>query len=82
MVARAAKLCGMDTDMDAAAVRDILAQFGDCVNVSSWAQSALAFCYDEGILNQSDLNIEPTVAVTRAEVAQMLFNLLTKANLI
>jgi hypothetical protein len=82
MVARAAKLCGMDTDMDSATIRDTLAQFGDYVTVSTWAQGALAFCYDEGILDQSDLNIEPTVAVTRAEVAQMLFNLLTKANLI
>jgi hypothetical protein len=81
MVARAAKLCGMDTDMDAAAVRDILAQFGDYVTVESWAQSALAFCYDQGILDQSDLNIEPAVAITRADVAQMLFNMLTKANL-
>jgi hypothetical protein len=82
MVARAAKLCGMDTDMDTAAVRDVLAQFGDYVTSSSWALSSLAFCYNQGILDQSDLNIEPTAAITRGEVAQMLFNMLTKANLI
>ena len=81
MVARAAKLCGMDTGLSTAAVRDMLAQFGDYVTVESWAQSSLAFCYQEGILDQSDLNIEPTKEILRGEIAQMLFNMLTKANL-
>ncbi len=58
MVARAAKLCGLDTTMDAAATRDTLAQFGDYRSVASWAKEPLAFCYS-GILDQSDLNIEP-----------------------
>ena len=82
MVSRAAKLCGMDTKMAAAETRDILAQFGDYVTVAGWAQDALAFCYREDILDQSDLNIEPGKAITRAEIAQMIFNMLTKANLI
>ncbi len=81
MVARAAKLCGMATDMSASAVRDVLAQFGDYVTVESWAQSSLAFCYQEGILDQSALNIEPSKDILRCEIAQMLFNMLTKANL-
>jgi hypothetical protein len=72
----------MDTKMAAAETRDILAQFGDYVTVAGWAQDALAFCYREDILDQSDLNIEPGKAITRAEIAQMIFNMLTKANLI
>lgn len=82
MVARAAKLCGLDTNLTAAETRDILAQFGDYIIVESWAQESLAFCYRENILDQSDLNVEPGKAITRAEIAQMLFNMLTKANLI
>ena len=52
MVTRAAKLCGMDTEMDALSIRDVLAQFFDYVKASSWAQSSLAFCYNEKILDE------------------------------
>ncbi len=82
MVARAAKLCGMDTDMDTAAIRDTLAQFTDYVQVDSWAQESMAFCYSNDILDQSDLEIQPDVAITRGEIAQMLFNMLSDANLL
>ena len=82
MVARAAKLCGLDTSMDAASIKDMLAQFGDYRGVASWAKEPLAFCYSAGILDQSDLNIEPTKAILRCEIAQMLYNMLTAAELI
>lgn len=82
MVARAAKLCGLDTAMDAAATRDMLAQFGDYRSVASWAKESMAFCYSASILDQSDLNIEPTKAILRCEIAQMLYNMLTAAELI
>ena len=75
MVARAAKLCGLDTTMDAAATKDMLAQFGDYRSVASWAKKPMAFCYSANILDQSDLNIEPTKAILRCEIAQMLYNL-------
>ena len=82
MVARAAKLCGLDTAMDAAATKDMLAQFGDYRSVASWAKEPIAFCYSVNILDQSDLNIEPTKAILRCEIAQMLYNMLTAAELI
>ena len=82
MVARAAKLCGLDTSMDAAATKDMLAQFGDYRSVASWAKEPMAFCYSVNILDQSDLNIEPTKAILRCEIAQMLYNMLTAAELI
>jgi hypothetical protein len=82
MVARAAKLCGMDTDYTTAAARDILSQFGDYTKCADWARSSLAFCYDNGILDASALNIQPTVAIKRCEIAQMLYNMLEKANLL
>ena len=82
MVARAAKLCGLDPSMDAAATKDMLAQFGDYRSVASWAKEPMAFCYSVNILDQSDLNIEPTKAILRCEIAQMLYNMLTAAELI
>ena len=82
MVARAAKLCGLDPSMDAAATKDMLAQFGDYRSVASWAKEPMAFCYSVNILDQSDLNIEPTKAILRCEIAQMLYNMLSAAELI
>lgn len=82
MVARAAKLCGLDTTMTTAATRDMLAQFGDYRSVASWAKESMAFCYFANILDQSALNIEPTRAILRCEIAQMLYNMLTAAELI
>lgn len=82
MVANAAKLCGMDTAVDTAAARDMLAQFPDYTTSASWARPSLAFCYREDVLSQNDENIRPTEPITRAEVAQMLFNLLGSTNLL
>ena len=82
MVTRAAKLCGMDTNMDTLATRDILAQFFDYVKASDWSQSSLAFCYNEKILDDSVMDIKPKEAVTRAEIASMLYNMLLSANLL
>ena len=82
MVAAAAKLCGMDIEYDAARIRDTLSPFADYTQSAQWARKFLAFCYDSGILDDSALNIEPLKAVTRAEVAQMLFNLLGVADLL
>lgn len=82
MVSRAAQLCGLETEMDMAAVRNMLAQFPDYMSSAEWARAQLASCYQEGILSQNELNIRPLDAVTRAEVAQMLFNLLSSADLL
>lgn len=81
MMARAAKLCGMDTEYTTASARDVLAQFSDYVKCASWAIPSLAFCYDKDILNGSALTIQPSKAILRCEVAQMLYNLLSSANL-
>ena len=82
MVARAAKLCGMDTARDSAAVRDTLAQFSDYTATGAWAREGLAFCYDAGILDASALTIQPKTAIKRCEIAQMLYNMLVSAKLL
>lgn len=78
MVLNAAKLCGMD----AAAGERVLTQFTDRVDCATWARPALAFCYEQGVLDRSDVRVRPTENATRGEVAQMLFHLLTAAKLL
>ena len=82
MVARASKLCGLSTNMGVAATRDILAGFTDYIKASSWARSSLAFCYAEDILSNEDIKIMPKSEITRAEIAQMIYNVMAKAKLI
>ncbi len=82
MVARAAALCGMDTEMDPDTVRDTLAQFSDYVKVPEWARPGVAFCYQAGILDDSALEIRGAAAIRRCEAAQMIFRLLGASNLL
>ncbi len=82
MVARAAELCGLEMTMDDQAVRDMLAQFPDYIQSAEWAREALAFCYQEQILDQSDMEILPQAAVKRHEIARMLYQMLGGANLL
>ena len=82
MITRAAGLAGMNTDKTEVEIRDTLAAFGDYRTVVSWAQEALAFCYAEGILDDSEFDIQPGIAIRRCEIAQMLYMMLVKANLL
>ena len=82
MVARAAKLCGMNTDYSDAAFRDVCSGFSDYTQVSSFARGSLAFCYDNGILDGSVTAIKPQEYIKRCEIAQMIYNMLNKAKLL
>jgi len=82
MVARAARLCGLDTTLSDTEILNILAQFGDHRTVADWARSSLAFCYREEILDDSEFYIEPMAAILRGEIAEMLYRLLDRANLL
>ncbi len=82
MVAHAAKLCGMNIVMTATEIRDMLAQFPDYTSIAVWARGALAFCYKQDILSSVVLHIEPQEAITRAEIAAMIYQMLQKAALL
>lgn len=82
MVARTAKLCGMNTELSEQEIRDILSGFTDYTKSSDWAKSSLALLYKNNILDNDDIEIEPKVSVKRSEIAQMLAKLLIKAKLI
>lgn len=82
LLSRLAAVCGMNTDLNDIAVRNVLAQFGDYNTCADWAREGLAFCYANGILDDSALNIHPTAPVTRAEAAAMFYALLDGALLL
>ena len=48
----------------------------------SWARESVAFCYASGILDESDMSVEPTRPILRCEIAQMLYNMLERAELL
>ena len=72
----------MDTSMQTNEILDVLAQFGDYVTIAPWARESVAFCYASGILDESDMNVEPTRPILRCEIAQMLYNMLERAELL
>jgi len=82
MIAKAAQLSGIDEALDKSQTRDMLAQFLDYVEVSDWARSSVALCYQKEILSQEEMEINPQQPIKRCEVAEMLFNLLNISNLI
>ena len=82
MVARAAKLCGLDTAMSEAAQNDILCDYMDYRTIASWAKEAMAWCYWNEILDTDAMNAEPKREILRCEVAEMLYRMLVLANLI
>lgn len=82
MITRAAKLCGIDIEMNADAVCDVLDKFLDYSQSSQWAQSSLAFCCKEGILSNDVMVIMPKEEVTRGEIADMLYKMLSLGGLI
>ena len=82
MTVRAAKLCGLDTAVGDAAANNILCDYMDYRTIASWAKEAMAFCYDNELLDTSDMNAEPTREILRCEVAEMLYRMLVLANLI
>ena len=82
MVARAANLCGMETTMGEQETLDMLAQFSDYTKSADWAREALAFCYKNNILPQDAIDILPKAEITRAEVAEMLCQMLKQSKLL
>ena len=82
MVVNAAKLCGMDTTMTISEAENILSQFPDYQKSSGWARTFLGFCYDQDILSQDDMTLEPGRAVKRCEIAEMLYRMMDRAELL
>ena len=81
---------GVDSSFPGAEIIDYNTQepvlLGDVIRwhftVSDWSQNALCFCYKQRILPNNTMVIMPKEAVTRAEIADMLYNMLFLAKLL
>ena len=78
MLSRAAELIGLPCNIELMAARDILSMYVDYIKTSDWAIKPLAFCISEGIINEEGLEILPKKDIKRAEIAQMVYNLLER----
>jgi len=81
MVCRAATLCGLNTKLGVNNIRDTLCQFADYIKSAQWARGSLAFCFQQGVLDQEVMDIKPFETVNRAEIAVMLYRLMELGDL-
>ena len=82
MVARAAKLCGMNTQTGETLTRDTISAFVDYINIENWAKDSMAFCLINGIVSDEGSEIMPAEKISRAEVALMVYSMLDKATVL
>ena len=68
---RYARHTGMDTNPGHIASPTT---FNSDSNVSSWAVAAMVWANNKGIMRGTDSGLDPQAQVTRAEVAQMIYN--------
>ena len=75
MLYRAAKLGGEVAEYD----ESLLEAFADSANVAGWAREAMIWAVGEGILGGDNADcLNPTGNTTRAELAQIIMNILNK----
>jgi len=82
MTVRAAKLCGLETEVSEAEQNDVLCDYMDYRTIASWAKEAMAYCYKYELLDIAAMDCEPKREILRCEVAEMLYQMLALANLI
>ena len=82
MTVRAAMLCGLDTGLVEQEQNNILSDYMDYRQISSWGKEAMAWCYKYELMDNSALSAEPKRMILRGEVAEMLYRMLVLANLI
>ena len=55
-----------------------ITSFNDEDQVASWANEAMSALYKAGIVTGNNNYLNPRASTTRAEIAQVLYNLLSK----
>jgi hypothetical protein len=58
--------------------RKTLYDFSDAGQIESWAKDAMTLLAGTGIIEESGEKLIPTSTVTRAELAQVLYNLMSR----
>jgi len=77
------KNVSQSAEMTDAEATSILSKFSDASKVDTWAKKDIAECVQAGVVNgDSNGRLNPNSSVTRAELIQLMYNLLNKANLL
>lgn len=79
MVARAAAVCGLKTELTPSQTDEALKPYTDSKNISVWAKDAFAYCCYSGIWQAEGNTLQPQKPILRAEIAQMIYNMLNLA---
>lgn len=82
MVARAAKLFGLNCSLSDDVSSSLLSEYSDGGGVSSWAARSVAYCIKSGILEPDDNYLLPKDGIGRSDIADMLYNLLKIADML
>ncbi len=73
---RYAKYKGLNTDVSAQSAQAIMAKYADFKNVSGYAQDAVLWAIDRGVISGKNGNqIAPFAGAQRCEVAQIMYNI-------
>ncbi len=70
-------------DMSMSEAESILSKFNDAASVDNWAKIDIAECVQAGVVNGDNKGrLNPKSNVTRAELIQLMFNILTEADML
>ncbi len=76
MIMRMAELCGFDIALTDSEISATLGKLKDSYAISDYARQAMAFCYNAGIVSSEDGFANPDTFATRAQLADMIYNLI------
>lgn len=83
IIAKAMLITGLRDQLDDRSSDDVLGDFADTAQVSSWAKSGVALSVQAGIVSGRSGNVlAPKATITRAEVAKIVQQLLSASGLI
>ena len=77
------KPASASADMTASEAASILSKFTDAAAVDNWAKIDIAECVSAGVVNgDNNGRLNPKANVTRAELIQLMYNVLNKSNML
>ncbi len=82
MIARAARIAGIETTVTASVVSSELGKLSGSAAISDWARESAAICIQNSIIVGDNGSIDPQDNITRAETATIVKRVLKQAGLI
>ncbi|WP_186445525.1 cadherin-like beta sandwich domain-containing protein [Paenibacillus cremeus] len=82
IIARAMNIAGLETGISQPEADNLLSGFADGATVSGWAKQATAATVKHQLVEGSNIGLQPSSEITRAETAVIVQRMLAKARLI